>query len=315
MCCFYGEIYPLQKVMNGAGVEFDRLKMFVAIVEEGSLTGAAKRLHITQPAVSRSLKLLEEHLGVDLFDRVGRGLEITAAGRALLPRAHEVLQRMERVEREVQLAARQDLFSLRLGTTDSVATYLLPGIIDPLREDYPGLELQWCSKRSAELLRDVREGDLDAVVVAAINAPADRHVSKLGAYHMGYYGRRDRFEGLLGITHEEELDAFPLIELEALPGQPTLIGEHTSSFARVSSLATVKALVMGGFGVGALLDFMLEPTERASLYRAPLVHDPDCGLFLVTGEHFSSEREQELMACVSEQLTGVLSQRQQGEVH
>ena len=91
-------------------MDFDRLKMFVAIVEEGSLTGAAKRLEITQPAVSRSLKLLEENLGVELFERVGRGLQITAGGRALLARAQEVLDQLERVEREVG-----PLFLLLLG--------------------------------------------------------------------------------------------------------------------------------------------------------------------------------------------------------
>lgn len=292
-------------------MEFERLRLFVSIVEEGSLTGAAKRHHITQPAVSRSLKLLEEHLGVDLFARVGRGLQITPAGRALLPRAHEVLQRVQHVEREVQLAARHELFNLRLGATDSVATYLLPEVVAPLRVAHPALELQWSARRSAELLGAVREGELDAVVVAAINAPADRHVRKLGAYHMGYYGRRDIFPELSEVTEEAELDRFPLIELHALPGQPTLIGEHTSSFARVTSLATVKALVNGGFGVGALLDFMLGAGERAALCRASLTHDPDCGLFLVIGDHFDAERERALIAQVGDALELALQGRQQ----
>lgn len=280
-------------------MDFERLKMFVAIVEEGSLTGAAKRLHITQPAVSRSLKLLEEHLGVELFERVGRGLQITAAGRALLLRAHEVIAQLERVEREVVRAAQYELFNLRLGTTDSVAAHLLPHVIAPLKRDFPELTMQWSSMRSAELLQAVRDGAFDVVIVAAINAPADPHVRRLGAYSMGYYGRRDHFPTLSTMTHERELaPAFPLIELQALPGQPTLIQEHTASFARVGSLATVKSLVMAGFGVGALLDFMLSPAEREILVRAPLVHDPDCGLFLVTGEHFRHDHEQELVTCL-----------------
>lgn len=288
-------------------LDLDRLSLFVAILEEGSLTSAAKRSHVTQPAASRSLKLLEEALGVELFRRVGRGLELTAAGRALAPKAYDLLGRVERITKEVRNAAREDFFNLKLGTTDSVATYLLPRVVQPLRAAFPGLALQWSTSRSRDLLQLVREGDLDAVVVASSSAPAGAQVERLGPYEMGYFGRRDMFPELDDVRHEEELSAFPLIELTALPGQPTLIGEETPSYARVGSLATVKAMVMAGFGVGALLEFMLAPGERDALAVARLEHDPECGLFLVRSPNFSSERSLEIFDAVAASLRACMT--------
>ena len=66
-------------------MNLERLELFLKIVDTGSVSGAGREANLTQPAVSRSLKLLEEEIGSDLFDRQGRGLLLTAAGRALIP--------------------------------------------------------------------------------------------------------------------------------------------------------------------------------------------------------------------------------------
>lgn len=293
-------------------INLERLRLFVAILEHGSLTAAAKSLHTTQPAASRNLKLLEDGLGVELFRRVGRGLELTAAGRALEPRAYDVLARADRIARDVQNASREDFFSLKLGTTDSVATYILPSIIRPLRERFDGLALQWRTDRSARLLQAVRDGDLDAIVIAASNAPVAPQVYRIGPYHMRYFGRREIFPELASVRHEDDLDVFPIVELTALPGQPSLIGEHTPSYARVGSLATVKSMVLEGFGVGALLDFMLEPGERDVLEVARLEHDPDCGLFLLRSPTFSSARSIEIFDTLRDALCEVITSRAGG---
>lgn len=287
--------------------ELDRLRLFVAIVEEGSLTEAAKRLHMTQPAASRGLKQLEEVLGELLFERVGRGLVLNSAGRALLPGAYGLLAQAERLALEVRQAARSDHYNLRLGTTDSVANYLLPLLAQPLRARFEGLQLQWSTARSASLLEQVRAGELDVAIVASSLAPAGEDVRRLGPYRMSYYGLSERFAALKQLRDESQLSSLPMIELVALPGQPSLIADYTTSYARVGSLATVKALVMAGFGVGALLDFMLEPQERALLTRAELIHDPDCGLFLVRAPRFASPRSLEIVSIVEQTFAQALS--------
>jgi DNA-binding transcriptional LysR family regulator len=98
---------------------------------------------------------------------------------------------------------------------------------------------------------------------------------------MRFWGRADMFPSLAEVTEERDLQRFPLVEMEALPGQPSLIGPTMRTFAMTGSLETVKALVLAGFGVGALLDFMLTSEEQARLVRAPIADEGACALWLV----------------------------------
>src|SRR6185295_16635479 len=109
-------------------MDLDRLRLFLAIVRSGSMTAAARAVHLTQPAVSRSVQLLEDAIGAPLFVRAGRSIVLTAAGRALVPRAEALLDDEARLRLEVQRSAERDYFDLRLGVIDSVASGLLPEV-------------------------------------------------------------------------------------------------------------------------------------------------------------------------------------------
>jgi DNA-binding transcriptional LysR family regulator len=113
---------------------------------------------------------------------------------------------------------------------------------------------------------------------------------------------------LAGFTSELELAQLPVVEIEALPGQPSLIHADADAFAVTQNLSAVKALVLAGLGVGQLLPFMLNEHERAGLVCAEhLQHDPDCGVYAVHSFRTLSEQEtkihQDLVARVSRQLS------------
>ncbi len=71
-------------------MDLANLNAFLAIAETGSFSGAGERLHLTQPAISKRIAVLEQQIGVRLFDRLGREVSLTEAGRALLPRAYQI---------------------------------------------------------------------------------------------------------------------------------------------------------------------------------------------------------------------------------
>jgi len=289
-------------------LDLDHLEAFIAVADHGTVTAAAKTLHLTQPAVSRTLKLLEEALGVDLFERAGRGLALTAAGRALVPRARRLLAEAGELRRDLARVGTRRYHDVRIGTVDSVATFLLPPVLGALRDAYPGLEVKLFTARTAELLQRLRDGLLDMAIVAYSGPPAAARVVPTVRYDLRYYGRRDRFPDLADVTSEDGLRPFPLIQLEATANQPSLVDTHApaaGTFAIAQSLASVKALVLAGFGVGAILDFMLTATEACELVSAALEHDPDCWLYVAAGPMWLGATEAAIMDQLAARLAAV----------
>ncbi len=285
-------------------MDIEKLELFLAVVDAGTVTAAAKNVHLTQPAVSRNIQQLEEELGVSLFDRGSRRMTLTAAGRALHARSPVLLEAVRRTERETRRAAERAFFDLRVGTVDSVATYLFPDVVGPLKSVFPELEIKFFTDRTRALLDRLGHGELDAVIAAYSGAPPFADYHRIGTYDLQFYGRSDLFSQLAEVTTEKELQEFPIVQLKPLPGQPTLITSETRSFALASSLATIKSLVLGGFGVGSLLNFTLTEAERRQLVRAKVPHDPDCALYLITSPDWSGDTETQITSTLVDALMG-----------
>jgi DNA-binding transcriptional LysR family regulator len=136
-----------------------RLRYFLAVVDEGSVTGAAHRLRVAQPSLSQAIRGFEAELGAELFHRVGRGLRLSDAGQALVGPARQVLRAID--EARDALAG---VTELRTGTMDIAALATLAfdpmaALIGRFRERYPGVQVRMLEPESADGVRAlVREG-------------------------------------------------------------------------------------------------------------------------------------------------------------
>src|SRR5512132_1183443 len=142
--------------------ELRQLRHFVAIAEEGSLTRAAARLHITQQSLSQQVRTLEAQLGATLFERSSRGVTLTDVGAVLLREARPVLARAERAAEAVRRAAHGEQGELRVGFLSTVANYFMPPVVRAFRERHPGVTLHTEDLTIAALAAGLREGTLDA---------------------------------------------------------------------------------------------------------------------------------------------------------
>lgn len=149
-----------------AVLELRRLHAFIAIAEEGHITRAAERLGMQQPPLTRLLQSLEAELGVQLMERLPRGVRPTTAGLALLDEARAVLARAEDVAQVVQRAARGEQGRLAVGFTSSASLHpFVPNVLRSFREALPGVTVALQEAGTGELMDALLHERLDAAFV------------------------------------------------------------------------------------------------------------------------------------------------------
>jgi len=146
-------------------LSLDQLHAVVEVVQFGSFSAAARSLNLTQPAVSLQVRELEQRLGVQLIERLGKRAYATAAGAELIQRTH-------RIEREVEdaidaMRRRRDggLARIRIGTGGSILAYLLPPVLRSLRRKHPNIEIVVMTGTTDEMAARVAQNDLDIALV------------------------------------------------------------------------------------------------------------------------------------------------------
>jgi len=142
-------------------MDIDQMRGFLETAREKSFTKAAAKLFLTQPAVSLQVKALETELGIRLFERQGKQVLLTDAGRLLYERSEEVLDLVARVHEDIASLGELKTGRLRVGTSDTNCAYVLPPVVKAFREAYPGIELRLTDRMSAEVVRLVFEGGVD----------------------------------------------------------------------------------------------------------------------------------------------------------
>jgi len=143
-------------------MELYQLKTFVKVADEGNLTRAAELLFTSQPAISAQIKALEEELGVALFQRSSRGMELTAKGRLLYEQAAETLDAAARLKQEAQLLQQELVGDLHIGVHTDFRFMRIGGLHRALQGRHPRISPHFTASMSAQILPDIHRGVLDA---------------------------------------------------------------------------------------------------------------------------------------------------------
>jgi len=146
-------------------MDTEALKAFLAVSENRSFSLAAENLHLTQPAVSKRIAALEQHLNHSLFDRLGREVRLTEAGQKLLPNARAILQSINEAERSILELSGEISGSLNVATSHHIGLHHLPPILRVFASNHKNVNLQF-EFLDSELAHDrVAKGECEMAVV------------------------------------------------------------------------------------------------------------------------------------------------------
>jgi DNA-binding transcriptional LysR family regulator len=150
-------------------IDIAELLTFIKVAETSSFSEAASKLFLTQPAISKRIAALESNLGVRLFDRIGRQVQLTEAGIRLLPKARKMAEDLQDIKRSMTLQMQDVSGELRLSTSHHVGLRRLPKSLKRFQEDFPSAHLEIEFTQSEEAYQDVLKGRAELGIITLSN--------------------------------------------------------------------------------------------------------------------------------------------------
>lgn len=163
-------------------MEITELQAFLAVHDAGSFSEASRKIHLTQPAVSKRVAQLETRLGKPVFDRVGRHIQLTEAGRILLPHARNILDTVRETIQQIDRLEREPSGCLRMATSYHIGLHYLPPVLKSYYNEYPDVELDLNFMDSEDALEAVEDGRLELAVIT-LPANPDDHLETQVLWH------------------------------------------------------------------------------------------------------------------------------------
>lgn len=160
-------------------MELHQLRYACAVADTSSFSRAAEQCHIAQPSLSQQVLKLEEELGAKLFDRLGRTVRLTDAGRAFLPHARAVLHQMETARASVADTYADLRGSVTVGVIPTIAPYLMPSYTAAFTKQFPEAKLRIVEEKTPLLIDGLRNLSLDIAILALPLRPRDLNLFPL----------------------------------------------------------------------------------------------------------------------------------------
>ena len=255
-------------------INLNQLRSFYLAVKNTSVTKAAAQLCVTQPAVTMQIKALENNLGLDLFRKEGKSMELTKAGKALYGYAEKIFHITEEMEYSMQGYVDLSHGTLTIGTTRSFAKYLMPELISLFQERYPSIKVRLGEGSSQEIADAVISYKYDLGIIG--NLPLQSKL-KIIPYS------KDEFYLVSSPQHRfKDMDKVPLKELEKEPiiiretgsGSRHMVltffksrGINPSVFIETSSVEFIKEYIQKGKGISFLYRPEVEVESKAGLLQ------------------------------------------------
>ncbi|MDO6564199.1 LysR family transcriptional regulator [Amphritea sp. 1_MG-2023] len=255
------------------------LQAFVAVAETGSFSRAAEQLFVSQSAMSKRILMLEQQLNNRLFDRIGRTVNLTEAGQALLPRAHRILLELDDARRSLSNLSGDVSGTLSVAASHHISLHRLPPILRQYSAKFPKVKLDLRFDESEIAYDNVLKGNLEiALITLAPQPDANIHSRTIWHDKLNYVVATDHPLATLQRVTLKQLACYPAI----LSGSATFTRQLTEQqFSQLSLqpdiamstnyLDTIRMMVEIGLGWSLLPETMTEKSLRVLPVDAPPV--------------------------------------------
>ena len=244
-------------------MEWDKLRIFHSVADKGSLTHAGEVLHLSQSAVSRQIRALEESLNVTLFHRHARGLILTEQGELLFDATTSMVKRLDAAAARIRDSEDEVFGELRVTTTTGFGTLWLAPRLPALYKKYPALKIDLMLE---ERVLDLPMREADVAIRMKEPSQADLIRKRLMSVRMRLYASQD-YVAQNGILHKiEDISKHRLICQNPASAQvqagaamvQTLMAHEIPSMLTVNNYFGVLQAVLNNLGVGVLPDYVTE---------------------------------------------------------
>ena len=257
-------------------INYETYKIFYYVAINGSVSKAAKQLLISQPAVTWHLKNLEINLGITLFTRTKKGVKLTDEGAIFFEFIKKGINQFTNGENALTNLKNLDYGIIRIGASTTVSKYVLMPFLEKFHEKYPNIEIEIINTLTEDLLKELRNGNLDILILnMPMKEQKDLDIKNIGKVQDAFVCSKKFYSKLKNVINLEDLNNYPLIFQKS----PSNTREYLNRFLRnnninlnpkmeIVSYNLIMEFVKSGFGIGyATLEFIKDELKNETLFK------------------------------------------------
>ena len=290
-------------------INYELYKVFYEVVINGSISKASESMYISQPAVTQSIKNLEEKIGGKLLIRTKKGIVLTEEGKVLFDYVKKGVESFRNGENAFLNYLNLDSGSIRLGASTTITRNIVMPYLEKFHKKYPKVDIKITNDLTSNLVKSLRNGDLDLLVAnLPIEENKDLKVIPICEVHDIFIGNKEYYNKTEGNIRIEELFNYPLITQKEPSNTRRFLNKYLKSNNvstnipnEIVSYSLIIDFVKAGFGIGfATKEFIEDNLKEKRLYEinvTPKVPKREVGIVTLSKSipNYSAKKLIELM--------------------
>ncbi|WP_152397076.1 selenium metabolism-associated LysR family transcriptional regulator [Paenibacillus guangzhouensis] len=265
-------------------LNFHQLHIFYTVSEKGSFSAAAQALHMTQPAVTMQVQSLEEYFGTKLFNRSTKRIELSEAGRALMPFARRSIELVRDTDIAMSKFTHMLQGRLQLGASLTIGEYVLPRMLGPFGQQYPNIAISMKVMNTAQILEEITNHQLNFGLIEAPVQHPDMHIEAVMKDELKLIVPANHPLAEASIVSLKEVLKYPFIVREQGSGTRQVMEEQfvrknidiqsVRTVMELGSTGAIKSAVEAGLGIAIISPSSVK--HEVTLGLVKIVDIEDC---------------------------------------